>query len=202
MRARASLPQTRRHSLICSLLGIRHVVLAVNKLDLVDFDRDCFDAIADDYRALCRRSRLRLAAGDPALGALLATMSPASPRMPWYDGPSLLDYLETVDVDRAAATRPFRFPVQWVNRPNVDFRGFAGTVAAGSVAPGDPVVVAGSGRPSRIKEIVTFDGPLDRAAAGDAVTLTLDRRDRRRPRRPPGRPARRAPNSPTSSPRM
>src|ERR1700736_6349086 len=97
-----------------------------------------------------------------------------SPNMPWYAGPSLLEYLEMVEVEDGTGGRPFRFPVQWVNRPDLYFRGFAGTVVAGSVAPGDPVVVMGSGRQSRIKEIVTFDGRLKRAATGDAVTLTLE----------------------------
>src|SRR5207302_2491409 len=97
-----------------------------------------------------------------------------STQMPWYEGPSLLDYLETIDVGEPAGEQPFRFPVQWVNRPDLDFRGFAGTVVAGTVVPGDPLVVMGSGRQSRVKELVTFDGRLQRAAAGDAITLTLE----------------------------
>src|SRR4029077_5276642 len=97
-----------------------------------------------------------------------------SARTPWYEGPSLLDYLESVDVTGTTGDRPFRFPVQWINRPNADFRGFAGTVAAGSVSPGDPVLVMGSARSSRIKEIVTFEGPVPAAPPGAAVPLTFD----------------------------
>src|SRR5205814_5191538 len=97
-----------------------------------------------------------------------------STHTPWYEGPSLLDHLESIDVTDAPGERPFRFPVQWVNRPNADFRGFAGTVAAGSVAAGDPILVMGGGRSSRIKEIVTFDGVVPHATAGDAVTLIFD----------------------------
>jgi bifunctional enzyme CysN/CysC len=168
------LTQTRRHSLVCSLLGIRHVVLAINKLDLVGYNRAVFERIAEDYA--------EFAAG---LGFASLMMVPISARegdnvtgrsthMPWYEGPSLLDYLETIDVAEAAGEQPFRFPVQWVNRPDLDFRGFAGTVVAGTVAPGDPLVVMGSGRQSRVKEVVTFDGRLERAATGDAITLTLE----------------------------
>jgi bifunctional enzyme CysN/CysC len=168
------LAQTRRHSLICSLFGIRHIVLAVNKLDLMGFDRAVFDRIAEDYAHF---------AGDLGFASLVMiplsarygdNLTERSARMPWYEGPSLLDYLESVEVGDAEGDQPFRFPVQWVNRPNSDFRGFAGTVAAGSIAPGDPIQVMGSARASRIKEIVTFGGLLPRAVAGDAVTLTLE----------------------------
>jgi bifunctional enzyme CysN/CysC len=153
------LAQTRRHSLICSLFGIRHIVLAVNKLDLMGFDRAVFDRIAEDYAHF---------AGDLGFASLVMiplsarygdNLTERSARMPWYEGPSLLDYLESVEVGDAEGDQPFRFPVQWVNRPNSDFRGFAGTVAAGSIAPGDPIQVMGSARASRIKEIVTFGGP-------------------------------------------
>jgi bifunctional enzyme CysN/CysC len=168
------LAQTRRHSLICSLFGIRHIVLAVNKLDLVGFDRAVFDRIAEGYAGF---------AGDLGFASLVMiplsarygdNLTERSARTPWYDGPTLLDHLESIDVTEAPGDRPFRFPVQWVNRPHADFRGFAGTVMAGSVAPGDPVLVMGSARSSRIKEIVTFDGIVPRAASGDAVTLTFD----------------------------
>jgi bifunctional enzyme CysN/CysC len=167
------LPQTRRHSLICSLLGIRHVVLAVNKLDLVGFDRDAFDRIADDYRRFAVDLGFRSLTVIPISARYGDNVTERSTRTPWYDGPALLDHLETADIATDTGDQPFRFPVQWVNRPNADFRGFSGTVAAGSVKPGDPVLVMGSGRQSRIKEIATFDGPLDRASAGDAVTLTV-----------------------------
>ncbi len=168
------LAQTRRHSLICSLFGIRHIVLAVNKLDLVGFDRAVFDRIAEDYARFATALGFASLVMIPLSARYGDNLTERSARTPWYGGPSLLDYLETVDVTDARGDRPFRFPVQWINRPSGDFRGFAGTVAAGSVAPGDPVLVMGSARVSRVKQIVTFDGVLPRAAAGEAVTLTLD----------------------------
>jgi len=168
------LDQTRRHALICSLFGIRHIVLAVNKLDLVGFDRAVFDRIAEDYAGFAAALGFSSLVAIPLSARDGDNLTERSARMPWYEGPSLLDYLESIDVSDAPEERPFRFPVQWVNRPNADFRGFAGTVAAGSVVPGDPVLVMGSSHSSRIKEIVTFDGPVACAAAGDAVTLTFD----------------------------
>ena len=168
------LAQTRRHSLICSLLGIRHIVLAVNKLDLVGFDREVFDKIAVDYAQFAADLRFASIAAIPLSARHGDNVTERSPRTPWYEGPTLLEYLETVDTTEPATDQPFRFPVQWVNRPNQEFRGFSGTVAAGSVAPGDPVAVMGSARSSRVKEVVTFDGRLARASAGDAVTLTLE----------------------------
>jgi bifunctional enzyme CysN/CysC len=167
------LAQTRRHSLICSLLGIRHVVLAVNKLDLAGFDRDAFDRIADEYRRFAVDLGFRSLTVIPISARYGDNVTERSTRTPWYDGPALLDHLETADIATDTGDQPFRFPVQWVNRPDGDFRGFAGTVAAGTVEPGDPVLVMGSGRQSRIKEIVTFDGTLDNASAGEAVTLTF-----------------------------
>jgi len=165
--------QTRRHSLICSLLGIRHVVLAVNKLDLAGFDRVAFDKIADDYRKFAADLGFSSLQAIPISARFGDNVRAKSPRMVWYDGPALIDYLETVEIDGGGDATGFRFPVQWVSRPDLDFRGVAGTVAAGSVAPGDPVVVAGSGVQSRVREIVTYDGAVDRASAGDAVTLTF-----------------------------
>ena len=165
--------QTRRHALICSLLGIRHVVLAVNKLDLVEFDPAIFEAIVDEFRRYAADFHFASLEAIPISARYGDNISARSPRMPWYRGPSLLDYLETIDIaDRGDATG-FRFPVQWISRPHGDFRGIAGTVAAGSVAPGDPVVVAGSGVETTIKEIVTFGGPINNAGKGDAVTLTF-----------------------------
>ncbi|HEY3887543.1 MAG TPA: sulfate adenylyltransferase subunit CysN, partial [Caulobacteraceae bacterium] len=167
------LTQTRRHSTICSLLGVRHVVLAVNKIDLVDFDQAVFDRIVADYRAF---------AADLSFGEITAIPMSArhgdnvtlrSAKTPWYEGLTLIEHLETVDVDSDTAEKPFRFPVQWVSRPNLDFRGFAGTIASGRVRPGDPVTVAASGRQTKVARIVTFDGDLTEARAGDAVTLTL-----------------------------
>ena len=168
------LAQTRRHSLICSLFGIRHIVLAVNKSDLVGFERAVFDQIAADYFRFAADLGFTSLMMIPLSARYGDNVTGRSARMPWYEGPSLLDYLEGVDVTEAPGDQPFRFPVQWINRPNGDFRGFAGTVVGGSVAPGDPVVVMGSARASRVKEIVTFDGKLPRASAGDAVTLTLE----------------------------
>jgi bifunctional enzyme CysN/CysC len=168
------LPQTRRHSLICSLFGIRHVVLAVNKLDLVGFDREAFDKIATDYAQFAADLGFASLVMIPLSARHGDNLTERSPRTTWYRGPSLLEHLETIDVTEDTTGQPFRFPVQWVNRPNHEFRGFSGTVASGEVAPGDPVQVMGSSRASRIKEIVTFDGTLARAAAGDAVTLTLE----------------------------
>jgi len=168
------LPQTRRHSLICSLFGIRHIVLAINKLDLVGFERGVFDRIAADYARFSADLGFASLVMIPLSARHGDNLTERSANTPWYDGPSLLEYLESVDVTEAPEDQPLRFPVQWINRPNSDFRGFAGTVVAGSVALGDPVLVMGSNRSSRVKEIVTFDGFLPRAAAGDAVTLTLD----------------------------
>ena len=168
------LPQTRRHSIIASLLGIRHIVLAVNKIDLVGFDAKAFDRIAGDYRAFAEELGFRSIVAVPLSARFGDNVTARSANTPWYGGPSLLEHLETVVVDGEAVERPFRFPVQYVNRPNLDFRGFAGTVASGAVATGDEVVVAKSGRSSRVKRIVAFGGDLPRAVEGQAVTLVLE----------------------------
>jgi bifunctional enzyme CysN/CysC len=168
------LPQTRRHSLICSLFGIRHVVLAINKLDLVGFDREVFDKIAIEYASFAADLGFASLVSIPLSARHGDNLTERSGRTPWYHGPSLLEHLETIDVVEDAAGQQFRFPVQWVNRPNDEFRGFSGTIAAGEVAPGDPIQVMGSTRASRVKKIVTFDGSLVRAGAGEAVTLTLE----------------------------
>ncbi|HTQ34773.1 MAG TPA: sulfate adenylyltransferase subunit CysN [Stellaceae bacterium] len=165
--------QTRRHSLICSLLGIQHVVLAINKLDLVEFNEAVFSAIADDYRRFAGDFGFATLQAIPISARYGDNVARPSPRTAWYSGPPLLDYLETVNVNGRNADAGFRFPAQWINRPNADFRGVAGTVAAGSIAPGDPIVVTGTGVTATIKDIVTFDGTLGRAAPGDAVTLTF-----------------------------
>ncbi len=170
------LTQTRRHSLICSLLGIRHVVLAVNKLDLIGYDRAVHDRIAAEYVEFAAGLAFASLQVIPISARHGDNVTERSARMGWYEGATLLDHLETIDTGDtsiAGAPQGFRFPVQWVNRPTEDFRGFAGTIVAGSILPGDPVMVMGSGRTSRVKEIVTFDGVLDGARAGDAVTLTL-----------------------------
>jgi bifunctional enzyme CysN/CysC len=167
------LTQTKRHSFIVSLFGIKEVVLAVNKMDLVGFDQAVFDDIVEDYRTF---------AAD--LGELNITAIPVSAlegdniispseQTPWYQGPTLLGYLETVQVDSDLEDQPFRMPVQWVNRPNLDFRGFSGTTAGGTVRPGDAIRVLPSGLTSEIARIVTFDGDLDAAGPGEAVTLVL-----------------------------
>src|SRR3954471_22367014 len=168
------LPQTRRHSLICSLFGIRHIVLAVNKLDLVGFDREVFDKIATDYAAFAADLGFKSLVMIPLSARHGDNLVEHSPRISWYRGPSLLEYLETIDVTEDAVSQPFRFPVQWVNRPNQEFRGFSGTIASGTVAPGDPVQVMGTSHRSRVKEIVTFGSKLTRATSGEAVTLTLE----------------------------
>jgi bifunctional enzyme CysN/CysC len=165
--------QTRRHSLICSLLGIRHVVLAVNKLDLIGFDRGAFEAIEAEYRSFATDLGFATLQAIPISARYGDNVAAPSPRTGWYQAPCLIDYLETIDVDDRADKTAFRFPVQWVHRPDQDFRGVAGTLASGALAPGDTVVVAGSGVETRVKEIITYDGPLARASAGDAVTLTF-----------------------------
>jgi bifunctional enzyme CysN/CysC len=169
------LTQTRRHSYIVSVLGIRHVVLAVNKMDLVGYSEARFREIEEEYL----RAVAAIGMGEISFIPLSALRGDnvvrRSDSMGWYRGPTLLDYLETVEVDQQRMqSKPFRFPVQWVNRPNLDFRGFAGTVAGGTVRVGDPVRVLPSGRPSRVSGIVTFDGDLAFAVAGQAVTLTLE----------------------------
>src|SRR3954467_10035059 len=167
-------PQPRRHSLICALFGIRHVVLAVNKLDLVGFDRDLFDKIATDYAQFAADLGFASLVTIPLSARHGDNLTERSPRTPWYQGPSLLEHLETIDVTEDAASQPFRFPVQWVNRPNQEFRGFSGTIASGTVAPGDSIQVMGTSRASRVKEIITFGSKLARATSGEAVTLTLE----------------------------
>ena len=167
------LVQTRRHSLICALLGIRHVVVAVNKIDLVDFKQDIFDKIAADYQAFAAELGFASVVPIPISARFGDNVTAASAHTPWYRGPTLLQYLESIDIDSDNLAKPFRFPVQWVNRPNQDFRGYAGTVASGQVKVGEPVVEATSGRTSNIAQIITYDGPVATAEAGDAVTITL-----------------------------
>ena len=167
-------PQTRRHTLICSLLGIRHIVLAVNKMDLVGFERARFEEIAKGFSAFAAEFRGVSVQAIPLSARFGENLTEPSARMTWFEGPSLLAHLNSVDVSIDSGERPFRFQVQWVNRPNGDFRGFSGTVISGSIAPGDEVVVAGSARCARLKEIVTFDGILDGAREGEAVTLVFE----------------------------
>ena len=165
-------PQTRRHTFICSLLGIRHIVLAVNKMDLVGFERGRFDEIAKGFSAFAAELGRVSVQAIPLSARFGDNVTEPSARMTWFEGPSLLGHLNAVDISNDTRERPFRFQVQWVNRPNGDFRGFSGTVISGSIAPGDEVV-AGSAR-ARLKEIVTFDGILDQAREGEAVTLVFE----------------------------
>jgi bifunctional enzyme CysN/CysC len=167
------LTQTRRHAYIASLLGIRHVVLAVNKIDLVGFSQEVFDRIAAEFSEFAAHLGFLSRVAIPISARFGDNVIAKSPKMPWYGGPPLLTFLETVDVESALAGKPFRLPVQWVNRPNLDFRGFSGTIVGGRVKPGDTITVAKSGRTSTVKRIVTKDGDLPEAVAGDAVTLTL-----------------------------
>jgi bifunctional enzyme CysN/CysC len=167
------LTQTRRHAYIVSLLGIRHVVLAVNKIDLMDFRKDVFDAIVTEFSDFARDLDFQSLMSIPISARFGDNVISKSANTPWYGGPALLPHLETIDVDTAVADRPFRMPVQWVNRPNLDFRGFSGTIVSGRVRPGDAIAVANSGRTSTVKRVVTFDGDIDVASAGEAVTLTL-----------------------------
>ena len=167
------LTQTKRHSFICSLLGIRHLVVAVNKIDLVGYDQDRFDEIVADYRAFAKDLGFESVVPIPMSARFGDNVTSRSEKMAWYAGPSLVDHLETIDVTSLAEAKPFRFPVQWVNRPNLDFRGFSGTVASGSIKVGEKIVVAASGRESTVARIVTMDGDLPEAHAGDAVTIAL-----------------------------
>jgi len=169
------LVQTRRHSYLAHLIGIRHLVLAVNKMDLVDYDRETFDSIVADYRAFAEEIGIEDFTAIPISGFKGDNITAApSPATPWYEGPSLVEHLETVEIANAAAqARAFRMPVQWVNRPNLDFRGFSGLLAGGTVKPGDPVRVVPSGKTTHVKSIVTFDGEREEAVAGQSVTLTL-----------------------------
>jgi bifunctional enzyme CysN/CysC len=165
--------QTRRHAIIASLLGIRYVVLAVNKMDLVDFDRVTFERIAADFNAFARELGFKDIKAIPMSARDGDNVSSLSKRMPWYAGAPLLDVLETADVEEDRAGKPFRMPVQWVNRPNADFRGYAGTIVSGSARPGDEIAVLPSGQTTKIKRIVGAGGDLENAQAGDSVTVTL-----------------------------
>ena len=168
------LVQTRRHSYLCHLLGIKNIVLAVNKMDLVGYDQATFDAIVADYTAFAGSIGINNFTALPLSGFKGDNITSRSGNTPWYNGPTLLDQLETVEVLSALdADQPFRLPVQWVNRPNLDFRGFAGLIASGSVRPGDDVRVLPSGKTSTVTRIVTLDGDLDIAVAGQSVTLCL-----------------------------
>lgn len=168
------LTQTRRHACIVSLLGIRKVVLAVNKCDLVGFSQSVFEEIARSFSSFAAKLAFDEIQAIPMSAREGDNVFEPSVRMPWYDGPTLSGYLDTVEVI-GEETGPLRFPVQWVNRPHADFRGFCGTLAGGKIARGDNVIVAGSGAAAIIDRIIGADGDVDEAVCGDAVTLTLDR---------------------------
>ena len=169
------LTQTRRHSFLTSLLGIPHVVLAINKMDLVDYDEETFHKITEQYNEFAKQLTFK-SITPIALSALKGdNVIQRSTQMPWYQGPTLLGFLETVEVGRLNSEHGFRFPVQWVNRPNADFRGFSGVVAAGSIAKGDAVKIMPSGLEAAVEDIVLFKDSLDQALPGQSVTLTLDR---------------------------
>jgi bifunctional enzyme CysN/CysC len=167
------LAQTRRHAIICSMLGIRATVLAVNKMDLVGYAEDAFDAIVADFSDFARGLGYESVQAIPLAARDGDNVTVPSSNMPWYGGPTLLAHLETVEAGHDAAEAPFRFPVQWVNRPDESFRGLCGTVASGRVRAGDPIVAAATGAASTVARIVTWGGDRTEAVAGDAVTLVL-----------------------------
>jgi len=168
------LTQTRRHSYITSLLGIQKVVLAVNKMDAVDYSQETFESILDDYHAFAQQIGLKDVVAIPISALKGDNLTRPSACTPWYNGPPLMEYLESVDVQQEGQSRPFRMPVQWVVRPNQDFRGFAGMIASGVVRTGDRVKALPSGRESRVARIVTREGDHDRAMVGQSVVLTLE----------------------------
>ena len=168
------LAQTRRHSYLCHLLGIRNFVLAVNKMDLVGYDQDIFNAIVTDYTAFATGIGITDFTAIPMSGFRGDNIAAHSDNMAWYSGPPLLVHLETMELDQdTEATQDFCMPVQWVNRPHSEFRGFSGRIAAGTIKPGDEVRILPSGKTSNVDRIVTFDGDLDAAGAGQSITLTL-----------------------------
>ncbi len=167
------LTQTRRHSYLVSLVGIHHVVLAINKMDLVEYDQERFEAILRDYEQFAAPLGFVSITAIPISALNGDNIIEASVNTPWYHGPALMSYLETVELEDDNRKMPFRLPVQWVNRPHLDFRGFCGTIAAGTIRPGDELQVASSGSISRVARIVTMNGDLPEAVAGQAVTLTL-----------------------------
>ena len=167
------LTQTFRHAYIVSLIGIKHVVLAVNKIDLVAYDAAIFAKIAKDFNIFAEKLGFATLVPVPISARHGDNVSQLSLHTPWYQGPTLMQHLESIDVSEPIDEKPFRMPVQWVNRPNLDFRGFSGTIASGSVRPGDEIAVAASGRVTKVARLYTRDGDLEQAQAGDAVTLVL-----------------------------
>jgi len=166
--------QTRRHSFIVSLLGVQHVLVAINKMDLVDFSQEVFENIQREYLEFARELNIPDIRFVPISALRGDNVVTPSERAPWYQGPTLMNLLENIEVSRDHGLNAFRLPVQYVNRPNLNFRGFCGTIAAGEIHPGDEIVALPSGKKSRVKAIVTADGDLPRAFAGQAITLTLE----------------------------
>ncbi len=168
------LTQTRRHSYLAHLIGIRNLVLAVNKMDLIGYDRARYEAILADYSAFAQSIGITTFTAMPISGFMGDNITTRSANTPWYAGPTLMEHLESVELDVTSdQAKPFRMPVQWVNRPNLDFRGFSGLISAGAVKTGDAIRVLPSGKTSTVARIVTFDGDLETAVAGQSVTLTL-----------------------------
>ena len=166
------LVQTRRHSYLCNLIGIKNIVLAVNKMDLIDYDQAKYDAIVADYAAFAAEIGIKDFTALPISGFKGDNITTNSANMPWYTDKPLIEHLETVELDNTTdQSKPFRLPVQWVNRPNLDFRGFSGLIATGSVKPGDAIRVLPSGKTSTVTKVVTLDGDLDEAVAGQSVTV-------------------------------
>ena len=166
------LVQTRRHSYLCNLIGIKNIVLAVNKMDLVDYSQQVFDEIVADYTAFAHEIGIKSFTAMPISGFKGDNITTLSENTPWFTGQPLIEHLESVELDLTTdQTKPFRLPVQWVNRPNLDFRGFSGLISSGSVKPGDAVRVLPSGKTSTVTQIVTLDGELDEAVAGQSVTI-------------------------------
>jgi bifunctional enzyme CysN/CysC len=170
---RGVLTQTRRHSYLVSLIGIRQVVLAINKMDLVNYSRDVFDRILGDYTAFAQALDIPKIVAIPISALAGDNITEASGNTPWYHGPTLMSHLENVEIASLSRTAPFRMPVQWVNRPNLDFRGFSGMVSAGTVHPGDSVKIMPSARTSRVARVL-IDGDLPYATAGQSITITLE----------------------------
>ncbi|MDF0605852.1 sulfate adenylyltransferase subunit CysN [Neisseriaceae bacterium TC5R-5] len=168
------LTQTRRHAYLVSLMGIRQVVLAINKMDLVGFDARVYQSIAESFQKQTETLQFASVTAIPVSALEGDNVTTRSARTPWYSGPTLIGYLETIDASRITDRR-FVFPVQWVNRPNPDFRGFSGTVASGCIAVGDSVRITASGQIAQVERLVTYDGDLSEAHAGDAITLVLDK---------------------------
>src|SRR5262245_3363093 len=167
------LTQTRRHSFIATLLGIRNIVVAVNKMDLMDYRHDVFEAIEEDYRSFAKELGIEDFTCIPLSALKGDNVIEPSEAMPWYHGPTLMAHLESVPVGSETSDGAFRLPVQWVNRPNQSFRGFSGSIVEGAVKPGDEIRVVPSGRTSKVERIVTYDGDLKAAISGQSVTITL-----------------------------